>query len=99
METPKEGDEAYTQNTKLETELNQRQKVYSTREMCRDFIQQYTRLNHAKFHSKAILRNMYKSLTGDFHVHDLLLRKRRVRELQSLQKKRLSLMNQMFCWT
>lgn len=31
--TPKEGGEA-TQNAKLVTELNQRQKVYSTREMC-----------------------------------------------------------------
>ena len=61
---PAEGGEA-TQNAKLVTELNQRQKVYSTREMRRDFIQRYTRLNHAKSHSKAILRNMYKSLTGD----------------------------------
>lgn len=60
----KEGGEA-TPNAKLVTELNQRQKVYSTREMRQDFIQWYTRLNGAKSHSKAILRNMYKSLTGD----------------------------------
>ncbi len=59
--TPKEGSEA-TQNAKLVTDLNQRQKVYSTREMRKEFIQRYARLNS---HSKAILRNIYKFLTGD----------------------------------
>ena len=62
--TPKGGEA--TQNAKLVTELNQRQKVYSTQEMRRDFIQRYTRLNDAKCHAKAsILGNIYKSLTGD----------------------------------
>ena len=55
--TPKEGGEA-TQNAKLVTELNQHQKVHSTRKMSQDFIQWYTRLNHAKSHSKAFLRNV-----------------------------------------
>ena len=62
--SPVEGGEA-TKNAKLVTELNQRQKMYSTREMRRDFIQRYARLNDAKPQSKAVLRNMYKFLTDD----------------------------------
>ena len=54
-----------TKNAKLVTELNQKQKLYSTREMQRDFIQRYSRLNNEKPQSKAIMRNMYKFLTGD----------------------------------
>ena len=62
--TPKAGGEA-TENAKLVTELNQRQKVYSTRQMRREFIYRYIHLNENKSHSKAILRNMFKFLTGD----------------------------------
>ena len=64
METNKGGGEA-TKNAKLVTELNQKQKLYSTREMQRDFIERYSHLNRKKPQSKAVLRNMYKFLTGD----------------------------------
>ena len=62
---PKEGGEA-TANAKLVSELNSRQKVYSTREMCRLYIQRYMRLSSStRKSSKAVLRNLYRSLTGD----------------------------------
>lgn len=60
-----EGGGEATKNAKLVTELNQKQKLYSTREMQRDFIQWYSRLNKERPQSKAVLRNMYKFLTGD----------------------------------
>ena len=63
--TPQLGGEA-TSNARLVTELNSCQKVYSTREMHRMFIQRYTSLRSStSSSSKAILRNMYKFLTGD----------------------------------
>lgn len=60
-----EGDGEATKNVKLVTELNQKQKLYSTREIQRDFIQRYSHLNKERPQSKAVLRNMYKFLTGD----------------------------------
>ena len=60
-----EGGGEATRNAKLVTELNQKQKLYSTREMQRDFIQRYYRLNKERPQSKAVLRNTYKFLTGD----------------------------------
>lgn len=60
-----EGGGEAAKNAKLVTELNQKQKLYSTREMQRDFIERYSHLNREKPQSKAVLRNMYKFLTGD----------------------------------
>ena len=63
--TPMHGGDA-TANARLVTELNSHQKVYSTREMRRDFIQRYARLSNVVGKtSKAVLRNMYKFLTDD----------------------------------
>ena len=60
-----EGGGEATRNAKLVTELNQKQKLYSTREMQCDFIQRYYRLNKERPQSKAVLMNMYKFFTGD----------------------------------
>ena len=98
--TPTEGGEA-TQNAKLVTELNQRQKVYSTREMRRNFIHKYTRLNDAKSRSKAVLRNMYKSLTGDASSSRSAAEKQVDERIASLAEEALILIltNQIFCYT
>ena len=62
---PKEGGEATT-NAKIVNELSSHQQVYSTREMRQLYIQRYTQLSGSTCKSsKAVLRNLYRSLTGD----------------------------------
>ena len=61
--TPASGAEATT-NARIVTDLNARQKVFSTRQMHRDYIDRYTRM--LKTSQKAVLRHLYRSLTDDF---------------------------------
>lgn len=55
---PADGGEA-----RIVTDLNARQHLFSTRQMHRDFIERYTRM--LKTSQKAVLRNLYRSLTDD----------------------------------
>lgn len=59
---PASGAEA-TANARIVTDLNARPKIFSIRQMCRDYIERYTRM--LKTSQKAVLRYLYRSLTDD----------------------------------
>ena len=51
-----------TEVARVITKLNKEQSLYATRDMRHEFLEKYNRLAHT---SKAVLRNMYRSLTCD----------------------------------
>ena len=96
---PKEGGEATT-NAKVVNELSSHQQVYSTREMRRLYIQHYTQLSGSTCKSsKAVLRNLYRSLTGDISSVRSSAEKEVDERVSALPKKCLRLMTLEFYWT